>query len=265
MPLTKVTRNVANLFPVASSEVTDGSITSAKIADGAVTEGKISAGSVTTSKLGEGSVTETKIGSLAVSSGKLAADSVITAKILDANVTAAKLATDSVTTAKIAALAVTDAKIADLGVTTAKIAASAVTDAKLADNSVTTAKIAANAVTLAKLASGINSGIAKAWINFDGASAAILTGRKSLNVTSVTDNGLGDYTINLSAGAVTDVNYAAVATCNMSGPNACVPLMFANSSISAVAPTVNAFRMVTISRAAGSLLDCSYVNVAVFN
>lgn len=50
----------------------------------------------------------------------------------------------------------------------------------------------------------------RAWVNFDG-NAAPATIRGSANVSSITDNGTGDYTVNFS-NAMTDANYAVVAS-----------------------------------------------------
>ena len=49
----------------------------------------------------------------------------------------------------------------------------------------------------------------RAWSNFDGSSGSIGTGRASGNISSVTDNGTGDYTLNFS-NAMPDANYAAI-------------------------------------------------------
>lgn len=58
--------------------------------------------------------------------------------------------------------------------------------------------------------SGGGSGGAKAWVNFNGTGALAI--RSSFNVSSVTDNGSqGDYTVNFST-ALSNANYAAVAT-----------------------------------------------------
>lgn len=51
------------------------------------------------------------------------------------------------------------------------------------------------------------NGSAKAWVNFNGTSTVAI--RASFNVTSITDNGTGDYTVNFTS-AMTDVNYSAV-------------------------------------------------------
>ena len=59
----------------------------------------------------------------------------------------------------------------------------------------------------------IQQGIAKAWVNFNGTtvtSATDMTGvNDSFNVSSLVDNGVGDYTINFSS-AMSNANYVFV-------------------------------------------------------
>jgi hypothetical protein len=50
---------------------------------------------------------------------------------------------------------------------------------------------------------------ALAWVNFNGATAGTNAARSSYNVTSVTKNAAGDYTINFT-NAMTDTNYLMV-------------------------------------------------------
>jgi len=50
---------------------------------------------------------------------------------------------------------------------------------------------------------------ARAWVNFNGTGTVAIRG--SANVTSITDNGSGDYTINFTT-AMSDANYSAVLT-----------------------------------------------------
>ena len=57
----------------------------------------------------------------------------------------------------------------------------------------------------------ISQGRAKAWINFDGTLASIGNGRDNYNVTSVTDNGTGDYSINFTNN-MANTNYCCVGT-----------------------------------------------------
>jgi hypothetical protein len=48
------------------------------------------------------------------------------------------------------------------------------------------------------------SGLAAAWVNFNGTGTVAI--RASSNVSSITDNGTGDYTVNFTT-AMTDANY----------------------------------------------------------
>jgi hypothetical protein len=52
-------------------------------------------------------------------------------------------------------------------------------------------------------------GIAKAWVNYNGSGAAI---RNSFNVSSITVNGAGDYTVNFTT-AMANANYAVACIC----------------------------------------------------
>jgi hypothetical protein len=63
--------------------------------------------------------------------------------------------------------------------------------------------------------SSANTQSVKAWVNFDGTTSPI-TIRASLNVSSITDNGTGDYTVNFTT-ALADANYSAVFGCNDNG------------------------------------------------
>ena len=60
----------------------------------------------------------------------------------------------------------------------------------------------------------------RAWVNFNGTGAVAIRG--SGNVSSITDNGTGDYTVNFTT-AMVDANYCAVATANYNaGGNASI-------------------------------------------
>ena len=56
---------------------------------------------------------------------------------------------------------------------------------------------------------GAVKGSAKAWVNFNGTGTVAI--RASYNVSSITDNGVGNYTVNFTT-AMADTNYAVVST-----------------------------------------------------
>lgn len=65
---------------------------------------------------------------------------------------------------------------------------------------------------LAAIADLVN-GTARAWINFNGTGTPAI--RASYNVSSITDNGVGDYTINFTT-ALPDANYTMAGSCSTS-------------------------------------------------
>ena len=78
----------------------------------------------------------------------------------------------------------------------------------------------AGTLTISTLSDGTNStsstnciqGSAKAWVNFNGTTASPSTINASYNVSSVTKNGTGDYTLNFT-NTLADANYAVATTC----------------------------------------------------
>ena len=124
----------------------------------------------------------------------------------------------------------------------------------LPDDCITTAEIAAAAVTTAKLGSSEASGLAKAWVNFNGTGTVAI--RASFNVSSITDNGTGDYTVNFTT-AMADANYSISVSASNSQS-------FINDAAFAGAnPTTSAVRIGTRS-ATPAFQDTPYVSVAIF-
>ena len=79
----------------------------------------------------------------------------------------------------------------DDSIIAADIAAGAVTTAKIADANITAAKLDGAQTGSAPIYA------ARAWVNFNGTSTVAI--RASGNVSSITDNGVGDYTVNFTA------------------------------------------------------------------
>jgi hypothetical protein len=92
-------------------------------------------------------------------------------------------------------------------------------------------------------------------VNFNGTGTVAI--RASGNVSSITDNGTGNYTANFT-NAMPDANYSTVASGgNGSGANK------ATFDVPIATPTISAVR-VAGSDYAGTLTDYAYVYVAVF-
>ena len=139
---------------IVNDDIADSTITAAKLIDSIITTAKIKDGNVTTVKIADDAVTSEKIKDKTIVAGNIADGTITALQLLDATITAVKLASNSVITEKIKDGNVTTAKLAELCVTTAKIADSAVTTTKLAELCVTTAKIANDAVTSEKIKDG---------------------------------------------------------------------------------------------------------------
>ena len=135
-----------------------------------------------------------------------------------------------------------------------------VTNADLASDAVSTSKLLNAAVTTAKLGSSEASGLAKAWVNFNGTGTVAI--RASFNVSSITDNGTGDYTVNFTT-ALADANYS---TCIISGGNgasaASVPRT--GELYSATTPTTSSTCRIWTKNNNVGAEDSPYVNVAIF-
>jgi hypothetical protein len=107
----------------------------------------------------------------------------------------------------------------------------------------------------------------RAWVNFNGTTnvGGFCTVRASGNVSSVADNGTGDYTVNFTT-AMPDADYAAtgassfIGTTNYVGP---VAFNNNNSTGASVAPTTTALRTV-IRNSSATAADPQYLYVAIF-
>jgi len=109
------------------------------------------------------------------------------------------------------------------------------------------------------------SGIAKAWVQFGGGTtytAGAING--SFNVSSVTVNGTGDYTINFAT-AMTNANYCALAnsSCNSAGANIAGVQIFGYSGANFQAPTTSSYRF-GITNSAYSANNSNLICTAVF-
>jgi len=94
----------------------------------------------------------------------------------------------------------------------------------------------------------------RAWVNFNGTGTVAI--RASGNVSSITDNGTGNYTINFTT-ALTDANYSGVFGCNDNGNTTCMNYRTGGTK------TTTAFQVSTVADGA-NLTDNDMAMVAVF-
>lgn len=105
----------------------------------------------------------------------------------------------------------------------------------------------------------IGGQLCRAWVNFDGTTSPINI-RASFNVSSITDNGTGDYTVNFTT-AMPDANYCAVTAYNEHETQGAY-----NSSlqVSSLTYTASAVRVKAWYGSGGASDDASICNVAIF-
>jgi hypothetical protein len=105
---------------------------------------------------------------------------------------------------------------------------------------------------------GFHQGAAKAWVKFDASSGTPVIS-DSYNVTSITDNGVGDFTINFTT-AFANANYSwALSGRPINAGEAYIAYLERTST-----PSTGSFRMIT-SRIASSVVPADHVhNTAVF-
>lgn len=105
--------------------------------------------------------------------------------------------------------------------------------------------------------------VCTAWANFNGTGTPAI--RDSFNVSSITDNGTGDYTVNF-ASPMTNANYAVSVgvgyTAGVS-PTTAYGVLHTTAAGAEAAPSTSGFRMVTLL-AQGGIQDTKYGHVVVF-
>ena len=97
----------------------------------------------------------------------------------------------------------------------------------------------------------------RAWVNFNGTGTVAI--RASGNVSSITDNGTGDYTVNMTT-ALQDANYAVTGS---SGGQASTSIGSIYQYDQATAKTTSLFRIAMVT-SGGATVDTPQIAVAIF-
>jgi hypothetical protein len=96
--------------------------------------------------------------------------------------------------------------------------------------------------------------LCRAWVNFNGTGTVAI--RASFNVSSITDNGTGDYTVNFT-NAMPDANYSIASSMGEGASGG-------NSLLQLYTPVAGSFRFTTRSSSANGFQDTVNCCVAVF-
>lgn len=184
-------------------------------------------------------VTPTKLNELSQSTVALTAGSIV----------AADIASDAVTNVKIAS-----------GVDASKLTTGTLPADRIGSDAITTARINNAAVTAAKL-DGAQTGsapiyAARAWVRFNGSIASPTIGASG-NVSSVTKNSTGNYTINFTT-AMPDTLYTTFVTGRRFSPGAAIGMIVEGGTYTTSAVQV---RFVATD---SSAVDVDMGNVVIF-
>ena len=103
----------------------------------------------------------------------------------------------------------------------------------------------------------------RAWVNFNSTGTVSIYG--SGNCSSITDNGVGNFTFNFTT-AMPDVNYSVTTgpTQSSSNTNGGLILVFLSSGATYSAPLVGSFRFINVHAANTALGDSTYNCLSVF-
>jgi hypothetical protein len=114
--------------------------------------------------------------------------------------------------------------------------------------------------TVSTSSANVIQGSAKAWVNFNGNSTSI---RASYNVSSITNNGAGDFTVNFT-NALEDANYATQIS-SWYGADTSSSLVAAVGLRRGTSPTTTSVRVQTASsvwnNSSGTTVDGVYVTI----
>jgi hypothetical protein len=115
--------------------------------------------------------------------------------------------------------------------------------------------------TVSTSSANVIQGSAKAWVNFNGTGTVAI--RASYNVSSITDNGTGDYTINFT-NALPDANYSVVTSGKFTSNSGASDVFSTCLANWAGNPATTYVRMLTGQGNNGTRLDFEVACLSIF-
>jgi hypothetical protein len=122
--------------------------------------------------------------------------------------------------------------------------------------SLDTGLVAPTATALTTASGSAPSYSARAWVNFNGTGTVAI--RASGNVSSITDNGTGQYTVNFTT-AMPDTNYNVVGAGRYTSGNGGIIIQPGFDTTG----TTSAIRIIAMPTT-GTAVDAEYMNVSIF-
>jgi len=252
-----ITSNKLAPNSVINSKIADNAVNTRTITNNAVTTDKLASQAVTTDKLAPLNVTRPMIALGAVDSTILTNNAVIETNIANGVVTTVKIADSAVTAVKIAPGVITSGALSNSIINSNNIMYAGVQGTNIAGGTIVSSNLLANTLTTNNFTSTVNAALPKAWVKFAGASPSAIPSGGSFNVSSVTYNATGDYTVNFAT-PMANTNFCVQVTTQTTGATFKLGMQS-----SADAGNVNSVRIVTFTSGVGAA-DAGQVYVVVY-
>jgi len=188
---------------VTTTLITNGAVTSDKIADSAITSSKIGTGVVTAGHIANDAITSDKIANGTITNSDIADNALDGSKISNGSLTGIDLANDTITATQIAADAVGASEIAAGAVGSSEIAANAIDASHIAADAVGSSEIVADAVGASEIAA---DAVGSSEIATDAVGAAEIAAGAVANSELAADAVTGDKILD---GTITAADIAA--------------------------------------------------------
>lgn len=131
---------------------------------------------------------------------------------------------------------------------------------RIETDSLASTLVAPTATALTTASGSAPSYSARAWVNFNGTGTVAI--RASGNVTSITDNGVGDYTVNFAT-AMPDVNYCVTQFVRSDGTSNSMYVASANSDSTKTASALKILTRYGNSSSFG-VTDLPEIGISIF-
>lgn len=219
---------------IVGTQITDGAISTAKLAAGSVTSNEIAANTITAADIAAGTITATQIAAATITGAKIAAGTIQAGNIVSGTITANEIAANAITAVKLAANSVTTDKIEAGAITAAKVGTNEIValSANIKDGVIQTAKIGDLQVSTLKIANFAVNAVSSVTTT---SSITVPAGGNSGNILQIVFNKVGgtesNILIQLNAAPVgTDLNAFAQLRSNHAGTLAQAPAVAGNTA-----------------------------------